>query len=440
MKGKIVVLYYTAGIYPIRDTIHKHLYSWGKYSSHDVIYINLAYSFPSFLLKNITIDVIVFHTIFLGSMRWNPNLYPLFTKICEQLKQLNCTKIAFPQDEFLHTEILNKFINDFNITHVYTCAFEKDWKYIYNKVNFDKVKFKTVLTGYIDEETVNKVEKLRAQITNRNIDIGYRAWAAEYWLGALGQFKSMIGYKVMRIAKRLNMKLDLSTKEKDTLNGDDWFNFLLRCKSTLGVEGGASVLDRFGTIKKKVNEYMNKNPRAPFKEVKKLFFDKNDGKLHLACISPRHLEACITKTCQLLIEGNYNGILKPWKHYLPIKKDYSNIRQILDLLRDEEYINIITDAAYVDIVGSQKYSYIQFIKMIELEAINRTIPRSRPFNANDYICTSLIMVMDRLNWLIIKNDASKTNLLEKKIVNIYEKLTTFIRQFKPKYVWNSWNN
>ncbi|MBT8506740.1 hypothetical protein B1F79_04690 [Coxiella-like endosymbiont of Rhipicephalus sanguineus] len=45
-------------------------------------------------------------------------------------------------------------------------------------------------------------------------------------------------------------------------------------------------------------------------------------------ISPRHFEAVATKTLQILYEGEYSNILKPWVHYVPLKKDYSNFDEV----------------------------------------------------------------------------------------------------------------
>jgi hypothetical protein len=39
-------------------------------------------------------------------------------------------------------------------------------------------------------------------------------------------------------------------------------------------------------------------------------------------------EACMMRTAQVLLEGYYNGIFEPWKHYIPIKKDCSNLDQV----------------------------------------------------------------------------------------------------------------
>ena len=63
-------------------------------------------------------------------------------------------------------------------------------------------------------------------------------------------------------------------------------------------------------------------------------------------ISSRHFEPIGTKTCQILLEGQYNNLLIPGKHYLSVKKDYSNIEEIIKKFQDEEQRRLIVDEAY----------------------------------------------------------------------------------------------
>ena len=95
----------------------------------------------------------------------------------------------------------------------------------------------------------------------------------------------------------------------------------------LGVESGASVFDFTGEIQSKVEQYEKENPGADFYEIRDKFFKKEDGKISLNQISPRCFEAAALKTLMILYEGEYSGILVPWRHYVPLKKDHSNIRK-----------------------------------------------------------------------------------------------------------------
>ena len=403
-KKTILILYYTRWVYPLRDTIEKHLYSWRRYSRHRIIYVNVMFGFPEKLLKKINIDVVIFHTIFLG-MRWTPSIFTAHTEKCAYLKKLSCVKIAMPQDEFMQTELLNDFINDFGITHILTCASEPDWSKIYDKIDRQKVCLKTILTGYLDPRTVKYIERQKTKVKVKDIDIGYRAWKAEYWLGEHGMHKVKIANLFKKLSKEHGLITDVSMREEDVLAGNKWFKYLLRCKATIGVEGGASVLDKDGSIKVKVDKYLKEQPAATFEETRSRCFPDDDHKLELACISPRHLESCVTETCQLLIEGKYNNILQPWKHYVPIKKDYSNANEALDLIKDNGRINRITKTAYKDIVQSGKWTYPRFIKGIESTIINDASfagnSKTSPWR-NTFFVAILLNLKDFLDWQFIR--------------------------------------
>jgi hypothetical protein len=79
-------------------------------------------------------------------------------------------------------------------------------------------------------------------------------------------------------------------------------------------------------------------------------------------ISPRIFEAIGCGTLLILFEGEYSGILRPNLHYVPLKKDFSNLKSVISILRNEQKCKAITEQAYRDIIESGKYSYQTFIR------------------------------------------------------------------------------
>ena len=79
-------------------------------------------------------------------------------------------------------------------------------------------------------------------------------------------------------------------------------------------------------------------------------------------ISPRNLEACLTGTCQILLEGDYNGILQPDVHYIALKRDYSNLDAVLAAMKDESVRESIVERADRDIVASGRWTYRRFVQ------------------------------------------------------------------------------
>ena len=82
-------------------------------------------------------------------------------------------------------------------------------------------------------------------------------------------------------------------------------------------------------------------------------------------MSPRHFEAAATKTLQIMFEGNYSNIFIKDVHYLSLKKDFSNLEEIIDKLKDKDLRKKITDKAFKDIILNEKYSYTTFIKELD---------------------------------------------------------------------------
>lgn len=398
----IVILYYTRGVFPLRTAIQDHLYSWENYSKYKTIYINVAFGIPWNLLKGLKVRAIIFHTIFL-SMRWSLPIFQKRTLQIDELKGWNCNKIAIPQDEFIHTEQLSKFLSDINITHIYSCAEKSELKKIYPYQDHETVTFNRIMTGYLDEKTILNVNKLiHKEKYERTIDIGYRAWKAAFWLGGHGRHKVRIAELSQELGLSLGLNCDISMEDNDVLLGLDWYRFLLKCKSTIGVEGGASILDADGSIKTKVDSFLQENPTATFEETREKCFADSENNLKLSCISPRHLEACLTKTCQLLIEGNYNDVLKPNLHYYPIKQDYSNLNEAITFLQDNAAVERMTKTAYEDIVLSNKFTYRALVQEIENEAIDISkIKNCRNLFTNFYSFI-LLKYWDKICWLFIR--------------------------------------
>ena len=248
---------------------------------------------------------------------------------------------------------------------MFSVAPESEWPKIYESVDRDRVRFSRVLTGYLGEDTVERIDRIVAAAPERPIDVGYRAWPGAPWLGRHGMLKRRIGEEFERSSPTHGLSTDISMRDEDVLNGDDWFRFLASCKYTIGVEGGATVLDRDGVFKERTERYLAEHPDAGYDEVEAHCFPGEDGKLALMAISPRHLEACATGTCQVLVEGAYNGILRPGDHYIELRGDLSNLEQVLETMASDRERRRITEAAHRDIVASGRYGYESFVAEVE---------------------------------------------------------------------------
>jgi hypothetical protein len=398
----ILIVYYYRHEYPPRTATIDHLYSFRRYAGHRCFYLNLAFRKVPGYLKQIDFDLVVYHTQFL-STRWSP---PLFAELCQRarpLKGLGRVRAALPQDEFIHTDILCDFLREFEVGLIFSVAFASEWPKIYAPLERAGLGFRTVLTGYLDERTVRRIRKLERRAPVRDIDIGYRAWHAAPWLGRHGQLKVRVAEELRAAAQGAGLRLDLSTGEGDTLLGDEWYRFLLRCRYTVGAEGGASILDRDGAIKERTERYLAEHPGAGFEEVEAACFPELDGFLNLMALSPRHLEACVTRTCQVLVEGEYNGVLEAGRHYIELRRDFSNVGEVVELLRDEGLRERIVELAYREVVESGRYSYGRFVEYVLRESLGSAVGEGEGARVGSWLLSVaafwLMWLADSFDWL-----------------------------------------
>ena len=334
-----------------------------KYSHHRIHYCNIAYGIPRYIAKR-DYDLIFIHTSIPSILRWTDFSFEKLVGKMQSVIHHPAPKVLFCQDEFFKMGLVVKLIERMNVSHVFSVANQDQWDTIYGGIDKQNVTIHSVLTGYLDSQIVSKVQSIAPP--PRNIDLGYRATNVPAWLGRHGKLKVDIAKIVDTHAKKMGLVTDikLASQQSDYIHGFDWYRFLLQCKGVIGVEGGSSLLDVDGSLVKTVESYSQKHPSASYEEIESKCFRGMDGNLKLFALSPRHLEACLTKTCQILVEGDYNDILKPNVHYIPLKKDFSNLDEALEIFSHEEKRQEIVQNAYRDIVESGAYTYEAFVNHV----------------------------------------------------------------------------
>jgi hypothetical protein len=100
--------------------------------------------------------------------------------------------------------------------------------------------------------------------------------------------------------------IDVSLDQLLRFTREDWSAFLNRCKATVASEGAG---------------------RLSWGE------DPSSGSF-VGAISSRHFEAMGTGTAQVLLEGRYHDVLRPREHYIPVRRDLSNLDEVAAALRD----------------------------------------------------------------------------------------------------------
>ena len=161
----------------------------------------------------------------------------------EKIRKFAGLKILFIQDEYRRVDFVCDKIKYSRIDLVFTCAPADVASKIYASLE-GKVALSTTLTGYVPEQLSGVKTK---PLTERSIDAGYRARKCPFFLGRKSHDKFLIGKLFLR-KKTKGLGLRHCSKEKDRIYGNKWIDFLSNCKTTLGTESGASIIDFTGKI------------------------------------------------------------------------------------------------------------------------------------------------------------------------------------------------
>ncbi len=399
---KVLILYTNTEL-KLRKTIYDHLYCFRDYVKDvEFHYCNVMLKLP-FYLRFVEYDGIILHYTLLSAKWTLAHWYDLFNGL-KMIKKKEAVKVAMPQDEYIHSNELCRLFKEYGIETIYTCSYPVDYQKLYPEEKSGIKYYFTTYTGFVDENTLKTLNRITQDIKQREIDVGYRARKLPYWLGSFGRIKYELAIKFNSIKHNQSLNMDVSTDPKDVFYGNDWLRFILSCRTMLGCLGGASMHDPDGKIREKVEFYTNRHPNATFKEVEHHCFKGKDNTLQLFALSPRHFECAMAKTCQVLVEGDYNGVLEPGVHFIELKKDFSNIEDVLKQIENKSLCEKIAERAYKDIVASGKYTYRKFaVEVIShIRKISQQIENKTSTILNDILfrmTTSLLDIRKKLEKL-----------------------------------------
>jgi hypothetical protein len=188
----------------------------------------------------------------------------------------------------------------------------------------------------------------------RTIDIGFRGdvYANLYSLGDLE--RSAVIRLVEERAERSGLRADIAYERYPR---EEWCAFLQTCRGVVGAESGTYFLERDDHTQRAVIRYVRQRPDARFEEVYERFFKGYPDPVSGKAISSRHFEPIGTRTCQVLLEGHYNGILKADEHYISIRKDFSNADDAIRRFKDDAYREAMVRRTHEYVMAEHTYRH-----------------------------------------------------------------------------------
>lgn len=357
-KDQTLVIYH-GGFNQDASTISEHVRSFLNYIDTPVIALDAALIYSHKYLKLIekkNVTHIILHYSLFGYMPFS-----IRKELETYLIKSNAKKIAFFQDENQSCKERFKIVDNYKVETVFTILEKKYHKEVYLDNTSCKSVYST-LTGYVDDNLIKLAEKYKKKYEDRSCDVGYRARPLPIYLGLGGQEKTDIAKKFIQHAKDTNLAMDIQTSEESRLYGEDWNKFLGNCRCMLGVESGTTIFDIDGTIMAQMNLFIHENPTASDNDLHVNILKDHENKIYYRAISPRIFESAIYRNLMILFEGKYQSIVEPGKHYIELKKDFSNIDEVIEKAQDPFVYQRITDRAYNDLILSGKYSYRLFVE------------------------------------------------------------------------------
>lgn len=338
------------------NTLFEYLYSLGAFSAHRYFYAHTDRA------EQLKVDLERFDAICIHYSVRLPFDH-LSSSTVEEVSNFKGLKYLFIQDEYDHTFRAQYWIKTLGVHLVFTCVPQSEIVNIYPPAEFPTTRFVSVLTGYIPLELDRSMDFISP--SRRSIVIGYRTRNLPIRYGKLGIEKVKVGSMVKEYCIENNIPCDIEWGEEKRLYGASWNIFLSSCRSMLGSESGCNVFDWEGTLDQEVAEYRKLHPHALDNEIYGDVIQPKEIDGLMNQISPKIFEAIATRTVLVLLEGEYSGVLTPSVHYIPLRKDGSNLSEVHSMLEKSNYVDQMAERAYQDIILSGRYTYKEFVRLVD---------------------------------------------------------------------------
>lgn len=352
----ILILYNSSQTYT--NAVYEHLANFASYSEHRIFFAHCDET------SHININLNLFDAVCIHFSIRLP-----FDQISSSLEQafmaFRGLKFLFIQDEYDFTKRAWYWINKLGIQLVFTCVPFDGIETVYPKLEFPHTRFVSNLTGYVPE-LLPPVDSLTMP-SERSLVIGYRGRPLPVRYGQLGIDKVRIGRTVKLYCDHNSIDSDISWSERDRIYGQAWYEFVASCRAMLGTESGSNVFDWDGDLQSKIVNYTKTHIQPTNREIYENVVRPMEINGLMNQVSPRIFEAIASRTVLVLYEGKYSSIIRPYEHFIPLKRDGSNLDEVFGLLNNDSFVDSMSESAFQDVIASGKYSYSLYSKMLDDE-------------------------------------------------------------------------
>jgi hypothetical protein len=357
----LLVLYQHTMPGPMRAALRQKLHALeASAAGHRIVYWNAAYPVPR-PIRELRVHALMLDNTLLVA-RWAPGFEARRASF-DWVASSPALKLAFPQDEYNHAHVLDDWLDDLGVDVVFSIYGPEHRERLYPRMA-RRARFERALTAYVDEREATRRAGVVLPHDRRPLDLAYRAEVLPPRFGHLGQAKLRVAEELAPRARAAGLRVDVSLDARDRILGDRWLPFVASARAVLGSESGASAIDYRGELVTRERELLAERPSLTFEEFDAAMPAGWDG-TPLGAIGPRHLEAAVAKSAQVLVAGDYDGVLEPDVHYLPVRADFADADAVVERLGDHALLERLAERAHRDLVLSGRYSYAALAALIE---------------------------------------------------------------------------
>jgi len=266
----------------------------------------------------------------------------------QYLKRSKAYKVAFFQDEYYWFNMKRQFVESLPVNCAYSCFEEDKFDITYNRSG--NVLVKSYYPAYISNRLIAISEKSKWSSNDRFIDFGYRGRSQQDWMGKLAHEKQKMGDKIGKrlLAHHPKCVVDTTGNTKQRLMGNEWEAFVISCRTIGATESGTDFVD-----------WDNKVHNGAIK------CDDDSVQLEYRTISPKNLEAAVLGTTQVLMSGQYRGVLIPGEDYIEVKDNYSNLDEVCGMIMDKSYCYRMAKSVREKILDNVELRWSTFMEKFE---------------------------------------------------------------------------
>ena len=358
----VLVLYNGQSMYT--PTVQDYLEAFRRHSANNIHFLHVdGTSKPAFSFDDYDVLLITYscRLCYLESMS------PLVRSAIVKFRGL---KVAFPQDEYQETNKLRDGIRELGIKLVFTCVPEDKIAWVYPPAMLPGVRFRRVLTGYVPQRLALIPRHKLPPMQARPSWIGYRGRHLGHFWGDLSFYKSEIGRRFKSTCEHRKVPHDIAWTEEARIYQERWYGFMLSCRATLATPSGCNIFDWDGSMEREYKEIIRTQPHITYEAYRPRIAHR-EAEIDMGQVSPRMFEAAALGTALIVLEGSYSGVVQPGIDCLTVRRDFSNIDDVLDELGDVGRIAEIADRAYESMIASGRWSYDKFVALVdeEIEAV-----------------------------------------------------------------------